>query len=238
MGKPAPVILVLLFVILRIHCFGQELSGRSSAVIYQKELQAYQDSQVLYNGKIWHRKYYNVRGHEFLFTSLWVIGDITINNQVFNDKYLRYDIMDDELHIRRPDGVVLKLNKEMVSEFSLNFENVEYRFRNFGENRDNQLKGFARLLYDGETTLWLKSFKEIIPLGYNKVTDLYEMTEYLYVVKEDRSDHLRGRKGLLDFLNDRRSEVRKFIVRNRIIILPRQPESVIPVLMYYDSLSE
>jgi len=212
------------------------LSGQNLTGITGNELLIYQDSQVLYNGKIWRREYSNVMGNEFLFSALWLKGNVVINDIVYRDRMFRYDIADDELLIRRPDRVVLIMNREMIRRFDLTFEDITYRFENFTDSNNFDLDGYARVLYDGKCRLLVKYVKEISPLGYQKVYDIFIQTEQLYLVKEGRIFRLRSRRGLLDILDDKRDELRKFMRINNIVLMPRQPESVIPVLVYYNSL--
>ncbi len=238
MGNKTSVLLFLFFFIINPLCFCDGWLSPDSSVFYPQELRTYQDSQILYNGRIWHKKHGNVLGNEFLFTPLWLKGDVTINGHTFNDNSLRYDILNDELLIRRHDGVIISLNKEMVSGFVLKIDNNQYRFENFGSSDNNGLTGFANVLYRGNTALLLKSVKEIEPLGYQKVYDIFYLTEYMYVMKDGDFHRIRGRKGLLDFLDDKRGELKNFIRLNKIIIIPKQPEYVIPVLQFYDSLTD
>jgi hypothetical protein len=93
-------------------------------------------------------------------------------------------------------------------------------------------------LYEGKTALLLKPVKELIPLGYQKIMDMFVQTDYLYVYKNGQIHRIRYRKDLLDLLDDKRNEVRNFIRTSRLDIFPKQPGSIIPVLRYYDSLPE
>jgi len=238
MGKSSPVLLFCLFLITSQSDYGRGLLCLEELDHYPQELRIYQDSQILYNGRIWHKKHTNVLGNEFLFSPLWLKGDVMINGQTFRDKDLRYDIFNDELLIRRHDGVIISLNKEAVSGFVLNIDNTQYRFSNFGNSDESGLKGYANVLYEGRTSLLLKSAKEINPLGYQRIYDVFYLTEYLYVMKDDKLLRVRSRKRLLDFLDDKHEELKKYIRTNKIILLPKQPESMIPVLKYYDSLAD
>lgn len=226
------------FLITQAFLKGQELKGQDFDDILNTELFVYQDSQILYNGRIWHRTYSNIIGNEFLFSAVWFRGDVISESETFRNRMLRYDIVSDELLIRRPDGMVIVLNRETTRGFTLNRDNTEYRFINLGLGEESNLTGYANVLYEGKCNLLLKSVKEITPLGYRKVFDIFTQTDKLFVMKEGTLFRLKGRKGLLDFLGDRKDELRKYMRNNNLIIMPRQPESVIPVLAYYDSLAE
>jgi hypothetical protein len=237
-GKNLHLLLFSLFFVIGQFIFGRGLLCPDEIVYYPQELRVYQDSQILYNGRIWHKKHGNVLGNEFLFTPLWLKGDVIINGLKFSDKDLRYDIYNDELLIRRDDGLIISLNQEAVSGFVLKIDNNQYRFLNSGKDNELFLKGYAKVMYEGRTTLLLKSVKEILPLGYRNLYDIFYLKEYLYVMKDDKFLRVRGRKKLLEFLDDKREEIRRYIRINKIILIPKQPESIVPVLKYYDSLAD
>jgi hypothetical protein len=130
------------------------------------------------------------------------------------------------------------MNSELISGFSISIGDKEYQFRNFRERDSFGFDGYANVLYDGKTALLLKPVKEILPLGYQKMYDLFVQTDYLYIKKGGSIMRIRSRKGLLDLLEDREKEIRNFIRTNRLDVFPRQPWTVIPVLRYYDSLSD
>ena len=203
-----------------------------------QELLVYRDSQILYNGKLWYRKHTNVHGNEFFSSALWNRGDVFINDRIYRNNDLRYDILNDDLLIRRSDGVIIIMNSEMISGFSISIGEKEYQFRNFREKDGFGFDGYANVLYDGKTALFLKPVKEILPLGYQKIYDLFVQTDYLYVKKDRTVTRIRSRKGLLDLLKDREKEIRNYIRASRVDVFPRQPWTIIPVLMYYDSLSD
>ena len=203
-----------------------------------QELLVYRDSQVLYNGKAWYKRYTNVRGNEFFSTALWVSGEVSINGRTFRVRSLRYDIANDELLIRRSDGVAIAMNGEMVSGFTLFTDGNSYHFKNFRGRGNYGMNGYAIGLYEGKTALLLKPVKVLMPLGYQKIMDMFVQTDYLYVYKNGQVHRIRYRKDLLDLLDDKRNEIRNFIRTNRLNILPEQPGSIIPVLRYYDSLPE
>ncbi len=231
-------VFICLFPVISISGHGSDTLSLRTKKSQPQELLIYRDSQILYNGKLWYKKHTNVHGNEFFSSALWNRGDLLINGRIYRNNDLRYDILNDDLLIRRSDGTIIILNSEMISGFSIAIGDVEYQFRNFRGRDNSGLKGYANILYDGKTTLLLKPVKEILPLGYQKIHDLFVQTDYLYVKKDGTVTRIRNRKGLLDLLEDRGKEVRNFIRTNRLDIVPKQPGSVIPVLKYYDSLSD
>ena len=236
--KKIIILFLCLFPVISISGHGTDTRNLGPEKSRPQELLIYRDSQILYNGRLWYRKHSNIRGNEFFTSALWNRGNVIINDRIYRNNDLRYDILNDDLLIRRSDGVVLILNRETVSGFSISIGEEEYQFRNFRVKDNPELNGYANILYDGRTALLLKPVKEILPLGYQKIYDLYVQTDYLYIKKNGAITKIRNRKGLLDLLGDREREIRNFIRTNRLDVFPRQPWTLIPVLRYYDSLSD
>ena len=103
-------------------------------------------------------------------------------------------------------------------------------FRYFGE------KGYCQLLYNGKVLVVRKYVKVIKKNAISGSFDAFEEEISDYLVKEGRFTRLRKRKDLFTVLADRETEVRHFIRENNIWLNPKSPESLIPVLEFYDSL--
>ena len=62
------------------------------------------DVQKLYNGRAWKNLYYKIKGDQFLFTTDFIPGSVTIDNKEFRNIRLKYDIYNDDekLHSHGP----------------------------------------------------------------------------------------------------------------------------------------
>jgi hypothetical protein len=194
--------------------------------------------QLLYNGKIRKSRYGNVLGHEFFMTKNWFPGDVTINQRSFSNVMLRYDIYNDELLAMFNPGTFIILSSEKVKSFTLKNDPSEYRFINYSFLNSQGLKGYGHLLYSGKTALIVKYNKQIKVLAVDNKYDEFYQKQQVYILKDGRFNRLRSRKDILNLLADRKNEIQKHLRENGLSISVSKPETIIPVLRYYDSLTD
>ncbi len=186
--------------------------------------------QQLHNGRVWEKKYDQVSGHEFFLTEALSEASVTIDERTFTNQLIWYDIFNDRIVLMVRPGLFVELTGENASQFTLTYLNNNYMFRYFGE------EGYCQLLYNGKVMVVRKYAKVIKKNAINGSFDAFEEEISDYLVKEGRFTRLRTRKDLFTVLADRESEVRHFIRENNIWLNPKSPESLIPVLEFYDSL--
>jgi len=196
------------------------------------------DIQVLYNGRAWRNTYSGVKGDQFLFTRTSLPGSLNINGYKFENLNLNYDIYNDELLIPKNNGVIIQLNKEMVDSFSLVYELRRYNFRNTDRDSIDGIKGFVNVLYSGKSSLFVKFRKEIQPLAVDDKYDLFFQTQKVYFLKKGEVYLLNGKRDLFKALKDYKSQLKAFMKKNGYKVSRKQPDSFIPVIRYYDTLSQ
>jgi hypothetical protein len=68
--------------------------------------------------------------------------------------------------------------------------------------------------------------------------DLFFQTYRVYILKNGIAHQVSGKNDLLKVLEDNKDQVRAFMKKNMLKVSKKAPESFIPVLRYYDSLSQ
>jgi hypothetical protein len=217
------------------------LSARQGRIEPITEFALQQDplksDQQLYNGKAWHNLYGNIKGDQFLFSKDLLPGSVTINGKSYNNLSISYDIYNDEIITPTPQGTMIKLNKEMVDSFTIKFAFKTYRFRNTLQDSLTDIKGYVNVLYEGKSSLYIKYKKEIELLAVDDKYDLFFQTYHVYFVKDGIVHQLTNKSGLLKILSQDKILIKDFIKKNNIKISKKDPESFIPVIRYYDSIS-
>jgi len=195
--------------------------------------------QVLYNGRIWRNIYYNkVRGDQFLFSDKFLPGSVTINGRTFENVSLRYDIHNDEIMIITCNNNILQLNKEMVDRFSMKFDNTIHNFINIEDDSLTFLNGYSDLLHDGKTALYVRYTKEIQRLKEGRILENFIQVQKTYIVKDGTVTIIKKKKELMKLLSDNMQQVRSYIKSNKIRISKTSPQSLVPVLKFYDSFGQ
>jgi len=217
-----------------ITCRFSELSGINPTMEFQDTTL---EKQQIYNGRIWRDLYARVDGDQYFLSGEFLFGDVSFNGREFNDLRFRYDIYNDEIILLVNLRTIIVLNKEMVSEFTLRYRNRSYRFLNMGSDSTSLLWGYANLLYDGPTTLFVKYSKKIELMAVDNKYDRFYQQHRIYVRKDGMIFPVSGRIDLYKLLADKKAEIRDFVKKNNQKILRNNPESFVRILQYYDDLN-
>jgi hypothetical protein len=196
------------------------------------------ENQILYNGKVWRNLFTNVKGDQFLFSKSYLPGSLTISGKTYKNLNINFDIYNDELTTPKNDGTILQLNKEMVDSFTLVYEFKTYSFRNTQADSLPGIKGFVNVLYKGKSALYVKFKKELDLLAVDDKYDLFFQTHKIYLVKGTTVFQVSSKSDLLKAFPEDKALLKAFLKKNRVRISKKLPDSFIPVIRYYDSISK
>jgi hypothetical protein len=212
--------------------FSLELNGKSSIQDTLKE------NQILYNGLIWKNIFYMVEGDQFLFSKEFLKGSVTISGKTFTNVFLKYDLLKDEILTPSDTGGILQLNKELVDSFAICFQDRFYHFVTIQEDSLKRTKRYFNVLYKGRTALYREYSKKIEKLAVEGQYDRFYQIDHIFFVKRNIFYPITGKSDLLKVLASDKILIKNFIKKNKLIVSDRIPESFIPVVRYYDSISQ
>lgn len=196
------------------------------------------DNQVLFNGKLWINLYYMVKENQFLFSKDFLPANVTIKGQTFTNIKVRYDIYNDEILMPLDSGRILQINKEMVDSFSMSFQNKTYHFIRTPKDSLSSPGGYANIIYKGKSVLEVKYIKKIDrPKTEGEEDNFYQLSR-VYFVKDGLFYQVKNKKELFSVLDGYKKQIRDYMKKNKIRVSRNTPESFIPVIRYYDSISQ
>jgi hypothetical protein len=207
-----------------------------SGAIHRANVSDSIDIQLLYNGMAWRNLYYKIKGDQFLFSTEFMTGSVTVEGKTFNNLLLKYDIFNDELLAITDHGIILQLNKEMIDLFTMKYQDQIFNFKKLDADSLNSLSGYVNVLYDGGTSLYVKYKKEILLLAIENKYDMFNQINRIFVEKNGEIFKVDSKGELLKLLEDQKHQVRSFIRSNKIRISRKNPDSFKPVIEYYDKL--
>jgi hypothetical protein len=196
------------------------------------------DRQFLYNGTEWKNPFRRITGDQFLFTNVFLPGSVTFNSRTFVNIQIRYDIYSDEIMIPRNLEQIILLNKEMVDSFYFVFNHNFYKFKKIIDDSSSEPKGYVNVLYNGRSSLYVKYEKRISTMITDYSDGKFYQVYTIYFVKDGIPVPVTGMKDIYRILENERDQMRGFIKKNRLKVTRKLPESFVPVIRYYDSLSK
>jgi hypothetical protein len=192
------------------------------------------DRQLLFNGRIWRNLYSRVRGDQFLFSSDFIPGSVTINGKTFTGCSLRYDICNDQLLTRAGQNIIIQLNKEMVSSFTMDYLFQQWNFMKIEGDTVSGPGGYGLVLYKGNSSLFVKYRKIIMLLAIDNKYDVFEQGQKLWLQKDGRFYQISRVKDITDIYADKKQQITNFIRTQRLKVSRKKPESFIPLVEFCD----
>lgn len=196
------------------------------------------EKQELYTGMRWTNLYRNYENDQFLFTSLFLNGNISVNSRTYKNIRIKYDIYSNEIITPVNLQDIIQINRESVDSFSLFHENRRYNFLNLKEDSIQGLTGYVQVLYDGPTS-FVTVHKKIFTPSADPSKDgtfIYSKNPYFRNGNTYLPFKTRTLYGLMD--EHIKLKVRDFMKHHKPKATRKNPENIIPVLQYYDNLME
>ncbi len=194
--------------------------------------------QLLYNGKIWRNTTSKIEGDPYLFSRDFLTGSVTISGRTFENNYLLYDIYNDEVLILSDRRSIINLNKELISRFSLDFNNQVYKFIRLRTDSLSEVSGFVNELYSGKSAVYVKYRKLIQIKAVDNIYDAFYEVYHIYILKDGSPQQVKNKRQLYSVFQDQKQKIQDFIRSHKIKISDKHPENFIPVAEFYDSLKK
>jgi hypothetical protein len=94
----------------------------------------------------------------------------------------------------------------------------------------------VNVLYNGPTALYVKYTKKIQPMAVDGRYDLFVQDYHIYLKYGTEIVPVSGKRKFLTLLEDKKKEISYYMKSNKLKFQPKEPETFIPVLEYYDSI--
>jgi hypothetical protein len=99
-------------------------------------------------------------------------------------------------------------------------------------------KGYVNVLYKGKSALYLK-YKKTITLEDSYQSDgAFNQTSQIYFKRGNNIYPIKSTADLLIILSAQKDQIKNFIKKNKLRVSKKIPESFVPVIRYYDSISQ
>lgn len=191
----------------------------------------------LYNG-IEHVGYTPLlRGHAYFISNQPARGSVWYDGMFYRDVPMLYDLIGDEAVVVYYDSILqLSLTAEKVKAFDLAGHHFIRIVKDSATHR-NLSTGFYDLLYQGHTPVLAKRSKTIEErIVDNRVLYSIKEQQRYYIRKDDVYQRVSNYDQLLNMLQDRKKDIRRFLKKQKIRFRKDRETAVIKAVEYYDSL--
>lgn len=189
------------------------------------------------------KSYTDVQGSAY-FNDNWSIGIVkTENNNVYNNVYLKYNELEDQIYYKSDDDKIMVFN-DPIKEFTfISFKDIpknDVLFRNgYPSVQNTNEKSYFEVLADGRTQFLKRIVTQITDSKeYNSATvnrSFVESSKYylflngkLIVVKKDK-------KSILGILPDKQTELNIYISNNLLNL--KDENNIVKLIEYYNSIN-
>ncbi len=193
--------------------------------------------RILVNGELYYPHQQGALNHPFFRNESWLTGSVTIEDQLYEDCLLRYDLfLDQLLYLHIADGAnTLALNREMVDSFVLEGSEFVYFHAHQLNSTRNMEEGYYETVFDGSTGLYARRTKRRLRNdGFRR--DEFQQDTKLYLYKDSIFMFFRNDRQLRKALGDYEKEIRQFMREKNIHVKIDPPSKVSLVIAYYQEL--
>jgi hypothetical protein len=195
-----------------------------ATALRQAQAEVIEDQQSIFSGPNYDQYFTRLssNGHPYFDQNGL---SIEYNFNEYRNVTFLYDTYMDEVVVLRPDEKNwITLDKDRVAQFNLG----GHIFRNFREV-NGLMNGFYEVAAEGPNiqllAKWTKSFR----------ASTWTQKVSFFIVKE-RPFPVKSKKGLLQILSDKQTEIRQYIKENRLKFTQNSVEDYSKVVRYYSSL--
>ena len=196
------------------------------------------ERQILYNGRLWKNEFLSVEGHQFIMSPDFLPGVVIIDNHIFENVWLRYDIHNDELLIQRDANTVIRTNRDLINSFDIIFNDERLHFVNFDGSQPGSLKGYYHVYYNSGIKIYIRYSKEILSATITYGLPRFNQLNTVILNKNGVYSKVGNKRDLLNHLGNEEEQrmIRKFIRTNYFKITKKDPSSFRRVVEYYESI--
>lgn len=188
----------------------------------------------LYTGILYVRDYYNVKGHPFFQTDSFQKGEVFYNGVLYKNVDLLYDLSHDNVIVKYSGDVNLVLVPEKTGYFNL----PGHLFVK-GSDAPSVRQGFYDLLFDGKIQILVKRTKEQVPWSKSfEFNSVFVQTNNYFIYKDGNYKRVKSKKEILDVLEDRKTELKDFISKNKLDFRKDFEKALVQTAKYYGEIAK
>ncbi len=189
---------------------------------------------TIYNGVLHIGYSPSIEGHAYFESSAWQKGFVIYNNVRYDNIIMKYDLLNDQLIVtpKEQGGMFIGLLSPRVKQFSFS----AFTFIYIDKTKQNTFlsPGFYQQLVRGKLTVLAKRAKVISEKieGVTLLRKFQEKVKY-YLLKDNQWQAVNRKKDILNVVKDRRKEIQKFLLKNKLNYRKDHEKTLIALAEFY-----
>ncbi len=197
------------------------------------------ENSSLYKGKVYVGVKKVIKGHQFFETSDWIYGSVVYQGNLYKNVPLLYDLLQDELLIRHPNGFLrIQVQKRELNSFTI----LKKTFVNFLTSDTADLmapSGIVERIYEGDISVFVKRQKRVDErIREMTVEREFEQENNFYLLKDGLFYSVKRKSHVFKVLQDRKKIIRKELRKNGIVFRKNPEYALVKIVEYYQSATE
>jgi hypothetical protein len=179
----------------------------------------------------------NVFRHPYFHNNDWQNGSLIFNNNEFLVSNLKYDTENDKLIYLLTSVSHMMYGVSLDQSFVTEFDILDKKFRYCKKMKDIKGQeidsGYYEVVYDGVFKFLVRSAKERV---FDNEWPYYNFKESvdMYLIKTDNAIKIKNKRDLVKHLNEKKTDVKRFIKDNGLVVRSSDYSSVSIILNYYE----
>jgi hypothetical protein len=193
---------------------------------------------AIFNGVYHHGYPPSIEGHAYFQSPEWQKGYVIYDNILYENMAMKYDLLKDQLIVtpKEQSGMLITLFSPRVEQFSFS----TFTFIRIDKTDQNSYlsPGFYQQLVRGKLTALAKRTKIINEkIEGTALLQKFEETVKYYLLKGGIFYPVKHKKDILTIVKDRRKEVQRFLLKNKLNYRKDREKTLVAVVEFYNQSS-
>lgn len=236
MREKQPYLFLLVIAVSSLQFVDAQMPADSSTQSVVKQFyQAVADNALLYSGTEFKNTDPNIHSDPYWINEI-LKGDLLYSDVMYHNIPLIYNILNGEVISQKyNNGVFMVLISEKIKAFSI----AGHTFIRLTGNQANNAsidEGFYDLLYNGNEQVFARYRKHLNES--NNLDKRFVQTTSYFIQKEGKYFAVKRKKELLSVFKDKKSDIRKYMRKNKLDYNIEPVEALTKVAAFYDQLKK
>lgn len=191
----------------------------------------------LYNGTEYTASYTQVKGSPFSTENGFETGIISYNGVVYKDISIAYDLVTNEVIIKSPQQLTIKLDASKV-DFFLISNHLFVRTKPDQASKNMLPEDFYELLYNGNVKVLAKRKKQVERSFNAEDPNRIALYSAYFIYKDNTYYQVTNKNSLLNLLRDKSDEIKAYWQQQNLNYKTDTEKTIVQTVTYYTKIKE